>query len=857
MVMKSPMQERAPTSEVIPLRPTIVNRTGGAALVAKAFDEEFFKALFGSLDATLQATDDYLFNLADKAGSSAQQNTHFDSMRALRLHRQSINSLFGTRVQTSFEQMYAGKLPQAKRSESGLARDSRLELSLVEHDALEENLAVVSLVDRCLAAFARPLHTLQQRMVHALGLQNLDEANNPAAPQQLAASVVHAITPTEMPVDVRLICLKHLERQWLTVLGPLYDRANRILAEAGVLPELRYTVARNNPGGPPARPRPPGAGPAAGAQQPVSSHQDAHGAQDAGYGHGGGDYGGGGGGGGDYGGIDPGLAPVVSELMRLLGGGGGSSGGHSGAVGGGSGYAGGAAGGGGGGGGGYAAGPAIDGQALMNALSMLQAEQMGISSGPAISAEQAKAALLARARGLTGSGNSRLRNNDETALDLVGMLFDYAIQDRNLPGELQSMLSRLQIPYLKVALIDPTFVARKDHPARALLDDLAAAAVGWSEETDKDRSFFHALDNLVRTVIGSFDQDISIFDQARSQLTEALNAQRKRSDIAEKRTTETARGKERLELAQQEAARELLRRVEGKQLPPRLRDMLTKRWSNYLVMTHLRNGGDSPQWKDALRVVEVLADAPARMDQDPDDSGAMVEVEQILKRGLTAVGIHGDDVDELWSGISELLTAQHQGTVAAATTATPQPGSGNRPASPSAARTASPGPLNLPPRATLDAINATSPRATASAAGVEQYAEHERAFFDSLEVRFGTGKDEVVYNPATVAKASEPLVPAGAPEDAFTATVRDLKQGTWLEFLREDGTRERAKLLWVSTVRSQYLFVNRNGVKSGEYSGEDLVNALRTGKMQVLEESGLVDRALNAIVRKLRRDKPA
>jgi len=125
-----------------------------------------------------------------------------------------------------------------------------------------------------------------------------------------------------------------------------------------------------------------------------------------------------------------------------------------------------------------------------------------------------------------------------------------------------------------------------------------------------------------------------------------------------------------------------------------------------------------------------------------------------VQRGLTAVGIHGDDVDELWSGISELLTAQHQGTAAPAAAATP---SSSRPALPSAARPApSPGALNLPPRATLDAINATSSRATASAAGVEQYAEHERAFFDNLEVRFGTGKDEVIYNPATVAKAASP-----------------------------------------------------------------------------------------------------
>lgn len=829
------MQERAPTSEVIPLRPVSVQRTGGAGLLAKAFDDEFLKAVFASLDATLQATDDYLFNLADKAGSSVQQNSHFDSMRALRLHRQSINSLFTTRVQTSFEQMYQGKLPHARRNDKNLAQDNRLELSLVEHDALEEDLAVISLVDRCTSAFARPLHTLQQRMTHALGgIQGLDELTNPAGPQQLAASVVHAITPTELPVDVRLICLKHLERQWLGALGPLYDRANRILAEAGVLPELRYTVARGGTaGGAPARPRPPLAPGAATDPRANAAVQEQHHDQaDAGYGS---QYG------GDYGGIDPGLAPVVSELMRLLGGQQSGGAGHGGAPSGG--YSGGPVGG--GGGGHYASGPAIDGSALMNALSMLQAEQMGAGAGPAINAEQAKALLLNRARGLTG-GSSRLRNNDETALDLVGMLFDFAIQDRNLPGELQSMLSRLQIPYLKVALIDPTFVARKDHPARALLDDLAEVAVGWSEDSDKDRSLFHAIESLVRTVIGSFDQDIEVFEQARKQLSDAIATQRKRSEVVEKRTTEAARGKERLEQAQQEAAKELLKRVEGKKLPARLRDMLTRRWSNYLVMTHLRNGGDSPQWNDALRVVEVLADAPSKIDQDPDDSSAMSEVEQILKRGLGAIGIHGEDVDELWSGISDLLTAQqseNQNVAAATPRVTSSLASG-----------VTPRPLQMPPQSTLDIINAMPVGAAAGSA--ESLAKHEDNFFGDLEVRFGSGKDEVVYNPQSVAKTEAPQI-VDESSDELVKKVRDLKPGIWLEIKREGTVPERAKLLWVSAVRSQYLFVNRNGVKCGEYSGEELVKAIRLGEAQILEEAGLVDRALNAIVRKLRRDKPA
>jgi len=87
--------------------------------------------------------------------------------------------------------------------------------------------------------------------------------------------------------------------------------------------------------------------------------------------------------------------------------------------------------------------------------------------------------------------------------------------------------------------------------------------------------------------------------------------------------------------------------------------------------------------------------------------------------------------------------------------------------------------------------------------------------------------------------------------------VRQLKPGAWVEFVLAADARERLKLLWVSAVRSQYLFVNRNGIKSGEYGAAELAELIRSGRAHLLEESGLVDRALNAIVRKLRGGKAA
>jgi hypothetical protein len=52
---------------------------------------------------------------------------------------------------------------------------------------------------------------------------------------------------------------------------------------------------------------------------------------------------------------------------------------------------------------------------------------------------------------------------DEDTVNLVGMLFDYILNDRNRDSD-EGIVGRLQIPMLKVAILDKTFFNRTSHP---------------------------------------------------------------------------------------------------------------------------------------------------------------------------------------------------------------------------------------------------------------------------------------------------------------------------------------------------------------------------------------------------------
>ena len=89
-------------------------------------------------------------------------------------------------------------------------------------------------------------------------------------------------------------------------------------------------------------------------------------------------------------------------------------------------------------------------------------------------------------------------------------------------------------------------------------------------------------------------------------------------------------------------------------------------------------------------------------------------------------------------------------------------------------------------------------------------------------------------------------------DDEFLKAAREIKVGTWLEFADAQGNRERAKLSWISPISHKYLFVNRRGLKVCDKTVFSLAAELRRGSTIVLEEVPLFDRALDAIVARLR-----
>jgi hypothetical protein len=756
------------------------------------------KRINGLVSTLFENVDDALFDLAERAGSNAIQTEYFDGMREVRKKRQRVERVFQEQAAKNFNDFAEGKLKVAKAEPAPAAPSG---LSLVDDQELEESLAVSSMVAKAENRLQRSLYQIDQRLGVIIGGGKVDEVNNPIGPALLGQAFRTAVRELQVNVQVKLIVYKLFDRYVMAGLDPLYEEVNVELIRAGVLPQIRHTVAHSGrpmpqatAGGAPGMPMPAGAG----AMPPGAMAPSGY--------------------------YDGGAAEFQAELyntLRSLLASRHPAGAHGGA-------------------GEYIGAPTgatgLSPSELLSALTILQSQPAAHARGDSIAdaaqaVQQLKQELMEQVGKLSSERALHVSSADEDTIDLVGMLFEFILQDRNLPAQIQALLGRLQIPYLKVAILDKHLFAQKTHPARRLLDALAEAGKSWSEESDKDHRLYDRVRQVVESILNDFDDDVAVFERELASFTIFMEQYHKRAEIAEQRAAEATRGREKLQDARKTAAHEILARIENRNLPPVVHAVLSRPWANYLVLTLLRQGEHSDEWKSALRFADefVWSALPKTTDLERTRLRALLpQLEKALRHGLATVAYHDNDVKQLMHELSQFYQRLLDGEKVEVKTAKEV----------IAATAAN---VGAPADAAAN-VGASAPEAPAT----PSVASTVPATQSPVE--------EIVLNSG----GSEEKSPDEnyAEDDEFLRAAREIKVGTWLEFADDEGNRERAKLSWISPISSKYLFVNRRGLKVCDKTVFALAAELRRGSTIVLEEVPLFDRALDAIVARLRSTQP-
>ena len=238
----------------------------------------------------------------------------------------------------------------------------------------------------------------------------------------------------------------------------------------------------------------------------------------------------------------------------------------------------------------------------------------------------------ARNMGIPPDSVSIMRE-DEDALDLVGMLFDVLMSERDFRDEAKTMISRLLVPYTKAAVLDRRLFLTKAHPARKLLNVLTEAIDGNKGDGPQERELLSKAESTVEKLVSEFNEDIAIFEMLEQELRAFLDQHRRRVDLAEKRAREAQQGQDRLEHARMLAKKALDDHCQSIELPLPFHEFFTRYWTHHLSMLALRDSENSLVWDAALRLADDLiasfsiSNPQARYD---DIAQKRIQIESVL-----------------------------------------------------------------------------------------------------------------------------------------------------------------------------------------------------------------------------------
>ena len=516
-------------------------------------------ALPGFCETLFRQIDQDLYRLIKASTSEAHRTLLFESMWSFQeRHREIERKYIHTAPLWYFIEYHVDLkdigLPEGDENDdeeitfAWSSKEDQLEdearLSLLDDRQLEENVALNTTITQANQAFAREIYALEQRFAHLQDKPVETAATMPISPILLANSLRDILNEWDDEVIARISIYQSLGHVFATFLKKLYRDTNKYLISRRVLPDLKTNHIRNIAYQP--QPR--------GDEMPHSSAPAEHGAarlSEAWYQ------------------LQPGppvIQPSFNPNLPVLP--------H------------------------YEVFQTLN-QLQISALSDIDTDRIDWAAVQENLRRQVNQTLCLDDQGQPAR---QLERNDQQVIEIIFRIFDHILDDEAIPDAIRALLGRLQIPVLKTAIQDPSFVDDEKHPARHLLDSIASTSIGWRDTGESsERSLLKHVREIVERIVREYDKDISLFEEALVEFKEYVRARERARKAMEQRITQSISGKEQLAVAQKKIG-DMLDSQAFSIAPEAVREVVQGPWANFLTLLFLREGENGKSWKNALRV---------------------------------------------------------------------------------------------------------------------------------------------------------------------------------------------------------------------------------------------------------------
>jgi hypothetical protein len=757
------------------------------------------------------------------------------------------------------------------------------DLELVETEDLDQQVALDSMSSKAIGEgnVVKELNLLNQRLNKGFKREDIDDKSNPFGPSSFCASFGKAFGKLNIPPNQKLTLFRIFELNVLPGIESLLAAANENLISQGVLPNAEVVHKSSQPGGGSAAEKSEAAEESSEQQEAVPDLSEAVKAIDLPVMH------------QAQSGLFDINDPVIKQIYDMVAKEGyqvlekllrDSSGGEesrisSEGVGDQN----------------FSGKQEIPEEELVKILDNLQAQASAkpIDDVPVLEGEFQKASVLdnigdaLKEKSQSEGVATTLSKAGNDKVQLVDMLFDHMLTDDYLPGNVKSIISELQVPLTKLALMDETFFSDQHHPGRLLLNELSRTGMSVNTQGVGNDQSIKLISGTVKQVQESFKTDSKEIEGVLVDLSENLTKQNKKIDVLEKRLMDAEKGQAKTEHAQ-DAIASLYDMFRARvPVPTEIDNFLDTAWHDVLMMTCLKFGSHSKQWKSDKEITvkfmkSILLAKRARLDSK--QMKIPMSLLKVLKQGLDRISYDPLETKRLLGHVAKVYQAiaatspdeiqqellEFGGEVSAAKKAVEKKVFKTEQASDKSEEDSKEGASE--PSEEQDILKSVPLSEEQGELSEEEKAklESQQKLKEELQKKIEEEKEKIAAAPKEAIEekiknldqdlfVAAPEIKELEPENEFVEgntwydMVSSLPIGAWLELDQQEGEAPlRCKL--VANIKSlqKLIFVNKAGAKVADKKMIDLAKDLKGQKARVINDNTIFDQALENVIVNLR-----
>lgn len=245
------------------------------------------------------------------------------------------------------------------------------------------------------------------------------------------------------------------------------------------------------------------------------------------------------------------------------------------------------------------------------------------------------------------------------AIDTMALIFESIFDSSDLPDTIKAAIGRLQIPLLKLAIVDPSLFANDQHPARLLINRMARAAVGLPRNTGWEHPICQRIGRLTAAARIALDTRGAPLDAHLADLDTLIRERDQAIRRAAENSIQMVVEHENRQYAEQLAATWLRGRL-ARTRSPEVASFLEKYWLRVMVAAVLEDGAAGKRWQESSTTGDELIWS-VQPKQSAEERKRLASLASSLVRrigaGLDAIGVPAAERSPFLNALFDLQTA--------------------------------------------------------------------------------------------------------------------------------------------------------------------------------------------------------